>query len=134
MKFGLFAIAPWHESMTPAQVLHDSLTQIELGDQLGLDEVWLGEHRFSRHGLLSGFFSYCGHVAARTKHVRIGTAVIVLPLHNPVLGGGRDRDVRCAERGAHGSRGRERFISARSLRVLGWICTRAARVSGKQSR
>ena len=85
MKFGLFAIAPWHESMTPEQVLTDTLEQIELGDRLGLDEVWLGEHRFSRHGLLSGFFSYCGHVAARTKNVRIGTAVIVLPLHNPVL-------------------------------------------------
>jgi alkanesulfonate monooxygenase SsuD/methylene tetrahydromethanopterin reductase-like flavin-dependent oxidoreductase (luciferase family) len=85
MKFGLFSIAPWHESMTPEQVLHDSLEQIELGDRLGLDEVWLGEHRFSRHGLLSGFFSYCGQVAARTQNVRIGTAVIVLPLHNPVL-------------------------------------------------
>jgi alkanesulfonate monooxygenase SsuD/methylene tetrahydromethanopterin reductase-like flavin-dependent oxidoreductase (luciferase family) len=35
--------------------LHDSLEQIELADRLGLDEVWLGEHRFSRHGLLSGF-------------------------------------------------------------------------------
>ena len=85
MKFGLFTIAPWHESMTPEQVLKDSIEQAVLADELGLDEVWLGEHRFSRHGLLSGFFSYCGQVAALTKNVRIGTAVIVLPLHNPVL-------------------------------------------------
>jgi alkanesulfonate monooxygenase SsuD/methylene tetrahydromethanopterin reductase-like flavin-dependent oxidoreductase (luciferase family) len=47
--------------------------------------VWLGEHRFSRHGLLSGIFSFLGQVAARTRHVRIGTAVVVLPLHNPIL-------------------------------------------------
>ena len=47
--------------------------------------MWLGEHRFSRHGLLSGIFSFLGQVAARTSHVRIGAAVIVLPLHNPIL-------------------------------------------------
>ena len=85
MKFGLFIIAPWHESLTAPQVLNDSLEQAELADRLGLDEVWLGEHRFSRHGLLSGFFSYAGYIAARTQKVRIGTAVVVLPLHNPIL-------------------------------------------------
>ena len=85
MKFGLFTIVPWHESVTQEQALRDAMEQIELADQLGLDEVWLGEHRFSRHGLLSGIFSFLGQVAARTKHVRIGTAVIVLPLHNPIL-------------------------------------------------
>ena len=56
MQFGLFTIVPWHESLTAEQSLRDALEQIELADQLGLDEVWLGEHRFSRHGLLSGFF------------------------------------------------------------------------------
>ena len=85
MKFGLFTIVPWHESLTQSQALHDALEQIELADRLGLDEVWLGEHRFSRHGLLSGFFSFAGTVVARTQKVRIGTAVVVLPLHNPIL-------------------------------------------------
>jgi alkanesulfonate monooxygenase SsuD/methylene tetrahydromethanopterin reductase-like flavin-dependent oxidoreductase (luciferase family) len=85
MKFGIFTIVPWHESLTADQALRDALEQIELADQLGLDEVWLGEHRFSRHGLLSGFFSFAGNVAARTRRLRIGTAVVVLPLHNPIL-------------------------------------------------
>ncbi|PKB82834.1 MAG: hypothetical protein BZY88_03575 [SAR202 cluster bacterium Io17-Chloro-G9] len=85
MKFGLFHIVPWHESRTQEESLRDALEQIELADQSGIDEVWLGEHRFSRHGLLSGIFSFLGAVAGRTKHVRIGTAVVVLPLHNPIL-------------------------------------------------
>ena len=85
MKFGLFTIVPWHESVSQEQALMEALEQIELADQLGIDEVWLGEHRFSRHGLLSGIWSFLGQVAARTKRVRIGTAVIVLPLHNPIL-------------------------------------------------
>ena len=85
MKFGMFTIVPYHESFTQSQALHEALEQIEFADQLGIDEVWLGEHRFSRHGLLSGIWSFSGAVAARTKNIRIGTAVIVLPLHNPVL-------------------------------------------------
>ncbi len=85
MKFGIFTIVPWHESRTEERALNEALEQIELADQLGIDEVWLGEHRFSRHGLLSGIFSFVGAVAARTKNIRIGTAVVVLPFHNPVL-------------------------------------------------
>lgn len=85
MKFGIFTIVPWHESLTQERALSEALEQIELADQLGIDEVWLGEHRFSRHGLLSGIWSFLGQVAARTKRIRIGTAVVVLPLHNPIL-------------------------------------------------
>ena len=85
MKFGLFTIVPWHEDWTQERSINEALEQIELADRLGLDEVWIGEHRFSRHGLVSGIWSFLGQVAARTKHVRIGTAVVVLPLHNPIL-------------------------------------------------
>ena len=85
MKFGLFTIGAWHENRTQAQALNEALEQTVMADQMGMDEVWLGEHRFSRHGLLSGIFPFMGAVAAKTKHVRIGTAVIVLGLHNPIL-------------------------------------------------
>ena len=85
MKFGIFTIVPWHESKGQQQSLDEALEQIELADQLGIDEVWLGEHRFSRHGLLSGIWSFAGLVAGRTKQIRIGTAVVVLPLHNPIM-------------------------------------------------
>ena len=85
MKFGIFHIVPWHESRTQQQALEEALEQIELADELGIEEAWLGEHRFSRHGLLSGIFPFLGMVAGRTKRIRIGTAVIVLPLHNPIL-------------------------------------------------
>ena len=85
MKFGIFYTLQWHESKTQEQSLLDALEQIELADKLGIDGVWLGEHHFSRHGLLSGIWSFAGMVAARTKRIRIGTAVIVLPFHNPIV-------------------------------------------------
>ena len=85
MRFGIFYIVQLHESRTEEQALREALKEIELADQLGIDEVWLGEHHFSRHGLLSGIFSFASHVAARTKRIRIGTAIVVLPFHNPIV-------------------------------------------------
>ena len=85
MKFGIFHLVPWHESRTQEQALQEAMAEIELADRLGIDEAWLGEHRFSRHGLLSGMWSFMGQVAGRTKRIRIGTSVVVLPLHNPIL-------------------------------------------------
>jgi len=85
MKFGLFTIVPWHESLTQFQALHDALEQIELADRLGLDEVWLGSIAFHGTACSQGFSRFAGMVVARTQKVRIGTAVVVLPLHNPIL-------------------------------------------------
>ena len=83
MQFGLFTIVPWHESLSQSQALHDALEQIELADRLGLDEVWLGEHRFSRHGLLSGFFSFAGTVVARTQSCAVATSISI-PIGCPI--------------------------------------------------
>ena len=85
MKFGIFHLVPWHESRTQEQALREAMEEIELADRLGIHEAWLGEHRFSRHGLLSGMWSFLGQVTGRTKRIRIGTSVVVLPLHNPIL-------------------------------------------------
>ena len=86
MRFDLFSIVSWHESIpTESQAYQETLEQIELAEQVGFDGVWLGEHHFSRYGLASAMFSLLGAVASRTKRVRIGTAVIVVPFHNPIL-------------------------------------------------
>ena len=85
MKFGFFTIIPFHESATEAEHFQQTMEKIELADQLGFDEVWLGEHHFSRHGLVSGLYTWMGAIAARTKRVRIGSAINILPFHNPIL-------------------------------------------------
>lgn len=84
MKFGMFDTIRWHEDWPAERTLDTALEQIELADKVGIQEIWLGEHHFSRHGILSGIFSFMGAVAAKTKHARIGTAIVVLPFHNPV--------------------------------------------------
>jgi len=84
MKFGQFELVRWHQDVTPEDSIRRSMEKIELGDEIGMDEIWLAEHHFSRHGLVSGIFSLLGNVAARTKNARIGTAIVVLPFRNPI--------------------------------------------------
>ena len=54
MRFGMFDILRWHKDWTAERAFDASLEQIELADKLGLQDIWLGEHHFSRHGMLSG--------------------------------------------------------------------------------
>ena len=64
MRFGMFDVVRWHQDVSAGKTLTDILDQIEFADQLGIQDIWLGEHHFSRHGLLSGIFSFMGAVAA----------------------------------------------------------------------
>lgn len=84
MRFGGFSFGSWHESETHGEVLARMVELAVRADRLGLDSFWLGEHHFSRHGILADAMVMASHVAARTERIRIGTAVIALPLHNPV--------------------------------------------------
>ena len=61
----------------------DLMEQIELADRLGYDTAWLTEHHFSGYGRPS-VPALAGHAIARTEQIRIGNAVVVLPLHHPL--------------------------------------------------
>lgn len=84
MRFGGFSFGAWHESQQPDEVFLNIVEEAVLADELGFDTYWLGEHHFSRHGILGDPMVLASHIAARTERVRIGTAVLVLPLHNPI--------------------------------------------------
>src|SRR3954447_5075337 len=84
MQIGLFHTIQWPEASDQADRDEQALTQICHADAVGFDSVWLTEHHFSRHGLVSDSLTVLAHVAARTSSLRLGTAVSVLPLHHPV--------------------------------------------------
>ena len=85
MKFGLFFLLEKMKDGTDAEVYRNSLEQIRIADELGYDYVWLAEHRFTRYGIAPDTLVLAAAAAAVTKNLRIGTAVIVLPFHNPIL-------------------------------------------------
>jgi alkanesulfonate monooxygenase SsuD/methylene tetrahydromethanopterin reductase-like flavin-dependent oxidoreductase (luciferase family) len=84
MKIGLFHTVQWPEGSDPAARYDEALRQAVLVEELGFDSVWFTEHHFFRHGIVSDSLLMLANLAARTSTIRLGTAVSVLPLHNPV--------------------------------------------------
>ena len=84
MKFGLFSHLPWPEGTTPSQVIHEATEQLCLAEETGYYSSWFAEHHFSRYGIGSSSLVVLSNLAAQTKSIRLGTAVLVPPLHHPV--------------------------------------------------
>ncbi len=84
MKFALFSHVPWPEDAAPRQVVDNITEEFCVGEQLGFESGWLAEHHFSRYGLGSASLMLLANIAARTTTLRLGTAVIIPPLHHPV--------------------------------------------------
>lgn len=84
MKFGIMNLFPVSEGGSDHQTLRDTLDEIQLADELGFDSVWLAEHHFSSYGILGSPLNFGMAVAERTKRITIGTAVLVIPLHDPI--------------------------------------------------
>ncbi|TMK67437.1 MAG: LLM class flavin-dependent oxidoreductase [Actinobacteria bacterium] len=61
-----------------------SLELIEDAERRGIDAVWLTEHHFFEDGYLPQPLTFAAAIAARTRTVRIGTAVLLAPLRSAV--------------------------------------------------
>jgi alkanesulfonate monooxygenase SsuD/methylene tetrahydromethanopterin reductase-like flavin-dependent oxidoreductase (luciferase family) len=85
MRFGFFDQLPRADWQSESQRYQDILAQIEWGDELGFDTAWLGElHFIPSFSCLASPLMILAAAAQRTKRIRLGTAVTLLPLHNPV--------------------------------------------------
>jgi alkanesulfonate monooxygenase SsuD/methylene tetrahydromethanopterin reductase-like flavin-dependent oxidoreductase (luciferase family) len=88
MRFDLFyeLSVPDFAGLTEREVIRQSLDEIALADEAGLDGVWLVEHHFYRQ------YSHCpspevmmGAISQRTHRMRIGHGVVLLPFKHPVM-------------------------------------------------
>src|SRR5262249_28759974 len=61
------------------------LELIEWLDRLGYHEAWIGEHHSAGFETISSPELFIAAAAERTKHIRLGTGVISLPYHNPLM-------------------------------------------------
>jgi alkanesulfonate monooxygenase SsuD/methylene tetrahydromethanopterin reductase-like flavin-dependent oxidoreductase (luciferase family) len=87
MHFGLFyeLAVPGFTGKTEAQVYGETLDEIAVADQLGLDSVWLVEHHFMReYSHSSAPDMLLAAASQRTRRIRLGHAIVLLPFWHPV--------------------------------------------------
>ena len=161
MKFGAFFVGQrpqLHEqyddehkanpnpvSRTDVEVYEDILKGAELAEELGYDSVWIAEHAFSEHSIISSPHSLLAAIAARTKRVKIGVACTIVPWHAPIrmaqdlatidiISGGRlvvgaGRGYQKREFDIYGidiAESRERFVEGMDIAVKAWTEERFA--------
>jgi alkanesulfonate monooxygenase SsuD/methylene tetrahydromethanopterin reductase-like flavin-dependent oxidoreductase (luciferase family) len=84
MHFGIF-LEERRPGTSDTAALQETLELAELAEAWGLDGVWLGEIHFNpARSVHSAPIALASFIAARTRRVRVGTAVQVLPLGNPL--------------------------------------------------
>ena len=84
MKIGLFYLFSEFGDVPQDRIFREVLEEIDYGEQLGFDSVWLPEHHFSVYWTLGNPMTFASAIAQRTKRMLIGTAVMVLPFQHPL--------------------------------------------------
>ncbi len=85
MKFGLYssiANPPRGEHLDRS--VDEVIAEAQLAEASGFDSCFFGEHHQDRDGFLPSPLIVATAVAAHTRRLRVGTSVILLPLHHPV--------------------------------------------------
>ncbi len=74
------------EEPYPHRAVHARTTdEVIEAERLGFDTAWIAEHHFATsYGIMPDCFAYMAYLAAKTSRIKIGAAVITLPLYDPI--------------------------------------------------
>ncbi len=130
---------------TDQEVYDDILRGAVLAEELGFDSVWIAEHAFSEHSVISSPHSMLAAIAAKTERVNIGVACTIVPWHQPlrmaqdlatldvisngrlIVGAGRGYQKREFDvYGVDMSEARERLVEGLDIAVKAWTEERLA--------
>ena len=85
LRAGVF-LAPFHPvGEDPTLAIRRDLALMQHLDELGLDEAWIGEHHSAGYEIIASPELFIAAAAERTQRIRLGTGVISLPYHNPLM-------------------------------------------------
>jgi len=85
VEFGTFLLLQSPSAEAPDAIYQRGIEVTQAAEELGFKNMWLAEHHFSTYGYLSRPLMYAMHLANKTRRIRVGTAVIVVPLHHPLV-------------------------------------------------
>jgi alkanesulfonate monooxygenase SsuD/methylene tetrahydromethanopterin reductase-like flavin-dependent oxidoreductase (luciferase family) len=84
MDIGVFQLLPRGRAATDREVVEQALWEVDFAERHGFESVWVTEHHFSGYGSIGVPSVYAAGIAQRTRRIRIGYAVAVVPLHHPL--------------------------------------------------
>ena len=84
MKFGIFSTVTKADERSVQQLFKENLEQVVYAEQLGYDSFWFAEHHFSTYSMIASPNLMVASAAQRTKRIKLGPAVNVLPFHHPL--------------------------------------------------
>ncbi|MFI6107892.1 LLM class flavin-dependent oxidoreductase [Streptomyces sp. NPDC051310] len=84
MRVGTFVLAAQFPGQGQGETLHRAVRSAEVAEEAGLDSVWLAEHHFVPYGVCPSAVTLAALLLGRTRRIRVGTAVSVLPTTHPV--------------------------------------------------
>lgn len=85
LRAGVF-LAPFHPlDEDPTLAIQRDLELMEHLDRIGFDEAWIGEHHSAGYEIIASPELFIAAAAERTKRIRLGTGVISLPYHHPLM-------------------------------------------------
>ncbi|HTQ13061.1 MAG TPA: LLM class flavin-dependent oxidoreductase [Rhizomicrobium sp.] len=85
LRNGIF-LAPFHPvDEDPTLCLQRDLELIAHLDRLGYEEAWVGEHHSAGFEIIASPELFIAAAAERTRRIRLGTGVVSLPYHSPLM-------------------------------------------------
>ena len=84
MKLGLFSLMTLRAPDDGRQLIKETVDMVKLAEAIGFDTAWMAEHHFSNYSMCVSPLVMAAYCAGLTRTIRLGTAVLVLPLYHPV--------------------------------------------------
>jgi len=84
MKVGIALNMLQKEGHSDASVVGEHMAMGDLAEPLGFDSLWALEHHFTGYAMSPAPLQTLAYYAGRTRRLTLGTAVIVLPWHDPI--------------------------------------------------
>jgi alkanesulfonate monooxygenase SsuD/methylene tetrahydromethanopterin reductase-like flavin-dependent oxidoreductase (luciferase family) len=85
MQIGVFMTMPLPTAEPAADIYARGLEMARAADDLGYSHLWLAEHHFTNYAYTPRPLVLLAHIAAITSRIRLGPAIVPVPMHHPLI-------------------------------------------------
>ncbi|MGO2130476.1 MAG: LLM class flavin-dependent oxidoreductase [Pseudoalteromonas prydzensis] len=85
IPFSLLELSPMKQDATVSSTLANSVAYAQKADELGFNRFWMAEHHNMLGIVCAATSVLIGHIAGKTKNIRVGAGGVMLPNHPPLV-------------------------------------------------